>query len=328
MPSYVVIVSRQDDIHAFALKRIAESRNGPLVKILDTSLYPDAGITVTWEHDTPGIVFGGSDQIEINAETSIWWRRPQAFVPSFEISDPRMRQFVVSECETTLDGLIAACGCFAVNDPFRERRANNKILQLQAARRVGFLIPETCITNSPITARSFFDIHSGKVVFKAQTDAKYHLGETRIVDEQILEREENIKYCPVQFQWFVPSAHDIRATVVGDSVFASRIESGEESSPIDWRLDLGIPMKETKLSNELSSMCIELTRTLGLAYGAIDLRVTPDGRVFFFEINPSGQFLFCDSTPDLPITSALYELLSDELLIRRWRQRLSAKPHH
>lgn len=327
MSSNIVILSRPDDIHAFALKRIAESRGGTSVQILDTSLYPEGGITVSWEQGLPRVLFDGPERAEISSQTSVWWRRPQAFVPSFEITDPRMRRFVTAECETTLDGLIAASGCFTINDPFRERRANNKILQLQAARTVGFLVPETCITNSPEKARQFFDSHSGNVVFKAQTDAKYHLGETRMVNDQILNRKETLAYCPVQFQWFVPSAYDIRATVVGDNVFASRIESGGESSPIDWRLDISIPIKQIELPRNLSAMCVELTRSLGLSYGAIDLRHTPDGEVYFFEINPSGQFLFCDATPHLPITTALYELLSNEGLTSRWRQRLAAVPH-
>jgi hypothetical protein len=33
---------------------------------------------------------------------------------------------------------------------------------------------------------------------------------------------------------------------------------------------------------------------MGLIYGAIDMRLTPDGRYVFLEINPAGQWLFVE----------------------------------
>jgi glutathione synthase/RimK-type ligase-like ATP-grasp enzyme len=46
-------------------------------------------------------------------------------------------------------------------------------------------------------------------------------------------------------------------------------------------------------------------RRLGLEYGAIDLRLTPDGEYVFFEVNPAGQFLFVEHACGLPISAAL-----------------------
>jgi glutathione synthase/RimK-type ligase-like ATP-grasp enzyme len=46
-------------------------------------------------------------------------------------------------------------------------------------------------------------------------------------------------------------------------------------------------------------------RRLGLEYGAIDLRLTPDGDYVFFEVNPGGQFLFVEHACGLPISAAL-----------------------
>jgi D-alanine-D-alanine ligase-like ATP-grasp enzyme len=44
---------------------------------------------------------------------------------------------------------------------------------------------------------------------------------------------------------------------------------------------------------------------LGLRYGAIDLRLTPQGEYVFLEINPGGQFLFCEIHAGVPITRKL-----------------------
>jgi hypothetical protein len=47
---------------------------------------------------------------------------------------------------------------------------------------------------------------------------------------------------------------------------------------------------------------IELTKSLGLVYSTSDLRVTKDGSVVFFELNPDGQYLWTEIETNLPIS--------------------------
>lgn len=321
----IIIFSRNDDIHAYALKKIAKDLDGPSVEILDTSFFPENEFCVKWYGETLVINFYSQNQIEISSSTAVWWRRPQNFIPSLEITEPKMRRFVVSECSMTLEGGLTACDCFLVNNIFNERRASNKILQLETARRIGFQIPETYITNSLSDVRELYSKFDGQIIFKGLTDAKYHLGETRQVTSEILEKDDKLKYAPVQFQWKVPCKYDLRVTVVGDDVFATKIHSGNRGDLIDWRVDLKIPMEPYHLPNKVKFKCLKLARKLGLLYGAIDLRETPQGEIYFFEINPSGQFLFCDQVPDLPITYALYELLSKGMDHYKFSKKISSE---
>jgi hypothetical protein len=50
-------------------------------------------------------------------------------------------------------------------------------------------------------------------------------------------------------------------------------------------------------------------KRLGLAYGAVDMRRTPDGDYVFLEINPSGQWLFVEQGSGQGITAALARLM-------------------
>ena len=45
--------------------------------------------------------------------------------------------------------------------------------------------------------------------------------------------------------------------------------------------------------------------TMGLIYGAIDMRLTPHGEYVFLEVNPAGQWLFIEERTGQPITAAL-----------------------
>jgi glutathione synthase/RimK-type ligase-like ATP-grasp enzyme len=59
------------------------------------------------------------------------------------------------------------------------------------------------------------------------------------------------------------------------------------------------------LPDDVTEMLHALMRQLGLVYGAIDLRLTADGRYIFLEINPAGQFLYVEQQTGQPITAAL-----------------------
>jgi glutathione synthase/RimK-type ligase-like ATP-grasp enzyme len=49
---------------------------------------------------------------------------------------------------------------------------------------------------------------------------------------------------------------------------------------------------------------------MGLVYGAIDLRLTPDGEYVFLEINPAGQFLYIEGATGLPIAAEMARTLA------------------
>jgi glutathione synthase/RimK-type ligase-like ATP-grasp enzyme len=60
---------------------------------------------------------------------------------------------------------------------------------------------------------------------------------------------------------------------------------------------------------ETTAKLAALMERLGLVYGAIDLRLTPEGHYFFLEINPAGQFLYIEHATGQPIAAALAHAL-------------------
>ena len=53
-----------------------------------------------------------------------------------------------------------------------------------------------------------------------------------------------------------------------------------------------------------------LMSELGLVYGAVDLRLTPEGEYVFLEVNPAGEFLFSEHGSGQPITDAVASWLA------------------
>ena len=77
----------------------------------------------------------------------------------------------------------------------------------------------------------------------------------------------------------------------------------------DVRLNLAVKYEPHDRPPEVAAKLRELMQRLGLVYGAIDLRLTPEGQYVFLEINPAGQFLYVEVRDGQPIAAALAKAL-------------------
>ena len=55
---------------------------------------------------------------------------------------------------------------------------------------------------------------------------------------------------------------------------------------------------------------MRLSQGLGLAFAGIDLKITPDNRVFCFEVNPSPAFSYYEANTGQPIARAVAHYLA------------------
>ena len=207
--------------------------------------------------------------------------------------------------------------CLWVNHPDRIRRANMKIHQLKVAGQLGLEIPRTIVTNDPEEANKFIGTLRGPIVVKPlsrgyiddndQPGAIY----TNLIETKHIEQIHQIKYTPSLFQEYVPKDVELRITVVGNQIFTAEIHSQQkEEARHDWRRDaLALEHREHSLPDDIKLKCIQLTKTFGLEFGAIDMILTPDGRYVFLEINPNGQWAWIEELTGLPISEALIGLL-------------------
>jgi glutathione synthase/RimK-type ligase-like ATP-grasp enzyme len=93
-------------------------------------------------------------------------------------------------------------------------------------------------------------------------------------------------------------------TIIGNEIFPGAVNLSEMEYKLDVRLNQQSCEKH-ELPAEVSTKLLRLMRHLGLEYGAIDLRLTPDGDYVFFEVNPAGQFLFVEYACGLRSSEAL-----------------------
>ena len=106
---------------------------------------------------------------------------------------------------------------------------------------------------------------------------------------------------------------DIRVLVVDGRTFATRIMSqAHEETEVDWRRGVRQDLEHVAmdLPADVGSACVEATRDLGLRFAAIDLVEDLDGRFWFLEANPNGQWAWIEQKTGAPVTAAIVDALS------------------
>jgi glutathione synthase/RimK-type ligase-like ATP-grasp enzyme len=306
------IVSHASDLHTQEVTRRLDARGAPW-RIVDTGAFPArVALTTTQDGDRWRADWAeqGADPLDAADLHAMWWRRPQPFGLHEELRDPQDRGFAVGECAAAVAGLWACTSATWVNDPDVDEAASRKMLQLAVAARLGLRVPRTCMTNDPERARAFVAAEPDGVIFKSFSATPRTWRETRPVREADLALMESVRFAPVIFQELVRGS-DIRATVVGDEVFAAEFRSEESAYAFDFRIDTAhCPTSVHRLPDAVHDRLLALMHRLGLWYGAIDLRRTPGGDYVFLEVNPAGQWLFVEYATGQEISDALAGLLT------------------
>ncbi|MEV0585346.1 MvdC/MvdD family ATP grasp protein [Nonomuraea sp. NPDC050310] len=322
MADHVLILTIDGDPHGVHLANLL-ARRGAEVTLFDPVEFP-ARARLDAAYDRSGQVRRRlrteRQTVELDALTAVLVRRPQQPEPHPEIEDPEARAYIQQQCEAFSSDLWEQLDCRTVPAPRSAvLRAQRKSRQLTLAGRIGFELPETLITTDPDDLLDFYNRHDGRIITKAldlpwliRADGERTSRYTEPVSTRDVAYADAIRFAPVIVQEYVPKKVEIRATVVGDTVFAAEIHSQQSNhAKFDWRrYDLGTTRHEVHhLPAEVARRCVEIVERLGLSYGAIDLILTPDGRYVFLEINPSGQWVWVEKTVGLPITEALCDLL-------------------
>lgn len=317
----ILLESHPGDDHLEPVRAGLE-RAGHEVLVLDSGRYPVAtGLEIAYdEGPVPhlGLTIDGAGY-DLDHVTSAWWRRPQPYALDEALTDPTARAFALGECDEGLSGLRALLDVQWMNDPVRDGIAAHKPYQLREARLAGLVTPRTLVTNDPELAREFAaSLAPGRTVYKSFLAQEGAWRETRVLTQDELDRLDAVRHAPVIFQEYVPGDVDLRVTVVGQQVFVAAIRSVDTAYALDFRLELEtVPMAPATLPQPVEAAVRRLMGRLGLVYGAIDLRVRPDGEHVFFEVNPSGQWDFVERRAGLPVTAAVIEQLAAP--DRTWR---------
>jgi glutathione synthase/RimK-type ligase-like ATP-grasp enzyme len=212
---------------------------------------------------------------------------------------------IYSEYDSGLMAVLDDLPCPVVNRIAGGVSNNSKPYQALLVRECGLSTPRTLVTNDPDAARRFYEECRGEVVYKSLSGVRSIV--RRLRPEQ-LERLPLLRYAPAQFQEFV-SGVDVRVHTVGERMFASRVTSEAVDYRYGPREGHEVVMEPTEVPAAIAEACLRLAQRLDLLLTGIDLKETPDGDYYCFEVNPSPGFLYYEQHTRQPISAALADLL-------------------
>lgn len=291
-------------------------RCGYPYRLLDLGRYPGGyRITAWWSTDGPGGMIASGDWTLNLAEISGVYLRflgPEGRLPRSDLAAEDVAA-IQAESDTGLIALIEDLPCPVVNRLSGGMSNNSKPYQTLIIRHAGLRSPSTLVTNDPSAARDFCDEHHGDVIYKSASGVRSIV---RRVGPAQLARLDLLRDGPAQFQEFIPG-RNVRVHVVGDRVFAA----GVESEAVDYRYahidGQSVSMAEVALPPAVHQACVALAANLDLLFAGIDLKETPEGEWFCFEVNPCPGFLYYERHTRQPISTALAELLSGKSAVPR-----------
>ncbi len=309
----MAIVTLEGDLHAYVIQHVMAQSYDIEVAIVAADRISAAG-GLSWSSDGDGAVTVPTEEggtVDLATLDLVWWRRCHGHpeVPD-RVSDPAMRQLVIKDGRAGLRGafLTGFHGRW-VSDPYATERAQNKLVQLDLARRVGLTVPATLISSDPARIRAFVRTQGGRAVAKTLTGVLGTALEAGRVELDSLVDDAELALSPTVYQAEVAGTDHLRVMVFGERVHAARIRS----QVLDWRLDGDKVVEAVELPADLERRLRAVVEGLGLRMGVFDLKITPDGQPVFLEINPQGQFLFVEGMCGMPLADAFARFAADEL---------------
>lgn len=237
------------------------------------------------------------DLLSFNA---VYYRRPK--LPTYNKTklSKTEKKFLQAECYKSLEGIYKILESkYWISNPYNIREAENKMWQLILAKQLGFKIPQSIISNISSKVDLFVHENNSDCVvkplstFKIKDKGEEYSIYTHKINSTLQSKE--IEICPSLLQENIHRIFDLRIIVIGNEAYAFSILSHERKDYIDWRQNAeDMLFEEIDIPKDLSSKCVQLTRKMGLHFGAIDMLLSDSGTHYFLEINPNGDWAWLE----------------------------------
>ncbi len=285
----------------------------------------DLSLRVTRVSYREGIPLLCIQGISYNPEcfSNVWYRRPEQLKHEALDSSPEGK-FIYGEWAEALEGFLAHIPKAKwMNHPASNVGASHKLEQLTTAKRLGFTVPRTLVTQDADELLAFFSEHKGEIIVKpmasgyverpeGETDSLVY---TNRVQVSHLQNLDDIPTSPTLFQQCIDKHCDVRITVVDADIHAVRLIAREPDG--SQRCDIrrnnmdDVQYEAIVLPDDALQGIKAMMDHYELRFAAIDMAVGTDGKWYFFEINPNGQWAWIDEFAGMNIARSFIKVFSD-----------------
>jgi len=317
MSNNILAITTAEDPHVDMVSDKLKDRGSIL--IYDPNKFPeDTDITISFINGNHSVISEGRVLSDVR---SVWFRKPKYLKPSDQPVENEFRAFTQEAYELGSKAIYDLLRNKFWMSPFRNiLSAGNKMLQLELAQEVGFNVPATVLTNNPNDVMTFRN-EFGQIVAKSLNFHPVQLEDGNLYGfytTSISPKDDvdfsGLALAPTIFQQEILDKVDVRVTIVGNEIFPCLIRpTKRKSTAVDWRE--GIMTDEVEYTafpefpENMRLLCIQMVKKLGLTFSAMEFVIDKDGKYWFIENNPNGQWAFIEDETGMPISESIAELL-------------------
>ena len=320
MPSTVLIISNDDDSHTDAVVLELNKRNVPVIRFHPEEFPHACSISIEIQDgEISGEIATASRTVALKDIGAAWYRRPQKRFPEVGSAPATdLDDYVKAQTTATLRTLYHSLRAYWVCDPYKLQRAEIKALQLASASRAGLKTPHTLISNRPAKASAFINqLGESACAIKAlRADAVRNEEGYRFPLTTTLPKDyplDAVAIAPNIFQPYVCKAAELRCVVIGEKIFAAKINSQTTArTSKDWRGG-ACQLEPFSLPEQVEASLLRLTDSFGINFASLDMILTPEDEFVFLDLNPNGAWLWLEVELGLPLAANMADLLISHL---------------
>lgn len=288
-----------------AAVRAALDRAGIPVFLLDQSRSGETEIALSAGCSVTGEIRAGAARCNLAGVSGVYVRchKARAVTPGADRNEALARH------ADRLDAILCAfldVTAARILNPLEAMATNgSKPYQSAIIAAHGFAVPDTLISTAPDEVEAFAARH-GEIIYKSISGVRSIVARLR---PEHADRLADVAWCPTQFQQYVPG-RDYRVHVVGEAVFTAEIVCEADDYRYAARRGEHAAVHPSRAPLFVEERCRALAAALGLALAGIDLRLTPEGEWYCFEVNPSPAFTYYAAATGQPIAQAIAALLA------------------
>lgn len=255
--------------------------------------------------------------IHSNDITGVWNRKAWRISIPDEL-DQEYEKIFLNEYATLRYNLFTQLQHLPWINPYENEKKidGNKMLQLKIAQHNHLTVPPTVFTNDEEKVKVFFEQHcSEKAIAKLHGVTRKTMNGENLISTMMIEREtlENLSgiiYCPMIFQPYIDKKYELRIMYVDEEFYTGKINNSENT---DWRVgDKDYFWVAYELPDDIKINLTSMMKEMGLYMGAIDMIRGKDGKYYFLEVNPQGEWGMLQKELGFPIA----EKIADNLIKR------------
>jgi len=317
MEKPILVVASSVDDHAYGpvCTRLEEKGYNSVIYRTDKVLSEEEHFSLDIDSDGKLTVIYENQSVGPDRVGAAWFRKPGSYtLPGVE--QDRAKQLYIRTEVSQLHDTIWSLYPYKVwlNAPENIRQADRKLEQLLLAKKLGFTIPETIVTNDwKVIEDRLIDDSDSQIIVKmvkgiiSEKEKLKALYTKPLSTTQIEVLKNNTQPFPGIYQPFLSKAKEWRVTVVGDRVFPAAIYTDQVAKD-DWRkhqLTDAVRFCAEELPEGIDEKCTRYLGEMGLKFGCFDFIETIEGETVFLECNPNGQYGWLEQDLGFPISDSI-----------------------